>query len=105
MTRREIVSCCFLAMVLCLWGISPGVGHAARPEKVTVILSAFAYQTANGAWHGESGPFLSRLTHALDVSASLPDCDVAYTGTLQPSSYQYSSMKPTPMVTIMWNKW
>jgi purine nucleoside permease len=82
MMWRRTVSIAGLLALLCSLGMPSWVGQAADPQNVTVILSAFAYQTADGVWHGESGPFLNRLQDPVDVSASLPFCDVAYSGTL-----------------------
>ncbi len=82
MMWQKTVSIAVLWAVLCSLALTSPVAQAAGPQKVTVILSAFTYQDDDGAWHGESGPFLSRLQHPVDVSASLPFCEVAYSGTL-----------------------
>jgi nucleoside phosphorylase len=50
------------------------------PVQRTVILSAFTWQTDDGMWHGESGPFLNRLDDGQDMSAYFAYCDQVWQG-------------------------
>jgi nucleoside phosphorylase len=81
MKRVLILFLCLVVLAGCLPAV-PTPPPSPAPVLRTVVLSAFAYKDAQGVWQGESGPFLSLLQEGVDVSAKLPFCALAWTGTL-----------------------